>query len=52
MGVFTLFTLFTLFFDGTERQFECKNWHQVIASDSVAISIFKVQDLGSGCPKV
>ena len=26
MGVFTLFTLFTSFFDGTERQFECKKW--------------------------
>ena len=26
IGVFTLFTLFTLFFDGTERQYECKKW--------------------------
>ena len=26
IGVFTLFTLFTSFFDGTERQYECKKW--------------------------
>ena len=26
VGVFTLFTLFTSFFDGTERQNECKKW--------------------------
>jgi hypothetical protein len=47
-GVFTLFTLFTLFFDGAKSHFDCKNWHQVIASESAAISIIKVQCLKSG----
>ena len=39
--VFTLFTLFTLFFNSAKRRFECKkwlieckNWYQVITSES------------------
>ena len=51
-GVFTLFTVFTLFFDGTERHFDCKNWLQVIASGSSAISIYNVQHLRSGLPLI
>ena len=38
--VFTLFTLFTPFFDGTKRQYQCKNWgfihaHFVLGSSTV-----------------